>query len=358
LDAEDGVVAKQVKTRAGKTQAPRRSKKVRIALIGAGGMANGVHYPSLAEFKDVELVALCDLVEDKRVETAERFGIPKHYHNYRKMLDEVKCQAVYVLMPPHHLFDIVIDCLGRKLDVFIEKPPGVTTFQVASMARLAAKNRCVTMVGFNRRYAPMLVNARATAAKRGPIQQVNATFYKSTPAIYYDGVVDIVGCDAIHAIDAMRWLAGGEVTNVAAAVSQFNDIVPNAWNAVVMFHTGCVGVLQSNWNTGGRIHTFEVHAPGYSAYVEPQVEMDEVDAKGRRRTTLGDYVADTDDQKTTFGFYQQARAFVDAVKSRRQPGPCFADAVKTMMLVDAIRRNDVALCPGLDGCISGISPEL
>ena len=49
--------------------------KVNIALIGAGGMANGVHYPSLAEFEDVNLVGLSDLVESKLQATAERFEI-------------------------------------------------------------------------------------------------------------------------------------------------------------------------------------------------------------------------------------------------------------------------------------------
>lgn len=355
--AEDNQVPKK-KAATRKKSGSRRRGKVRVALIGAGGMANGVHYPSLAEFADVEMVALCDLIKEKRVATAKRFGIAKHYHGYQQMLDETACDAVYVLMPPHHLYDIVIECLNRKLDVFIEKPPAVTTFQVASMARLAARNRCVTMVGFNRRYAPMLTDARATAVKHGAIQQVNATFYKNTSAVYYDGAVDVIGCDAIHAVDALRWLAGGEVVSVASAVSQFNDVVPNAWNAVVTFDTGCVGVVQSNWNTGGRIHTFEVHAPGYSAYVEPQVDIEEVDATGRRRRTIDQFVADPTDAKSSFGFDKQARAFIDAVTSRRPPGSNFADAVKTMMLVDAIRRNDVSLCSGLDGCISGISADL
>jgi virulence factor len=322
-------------------------KKVRVALIGAGEMANKVHYPSLAEFGDVEMVALCDLVEEKRVQTAKGFGIRKHYHGYRQMLDETRCEAVYVLMPPHHLYDIVIECLRRKLDVFIEKPPAVTTFQAASMARLARQNGCVTMVGFNRRYAPMLTDARREAARHGTVNQVNATFYKKTSAVYYDGAIDVIGCDAIHAVDSLRWLAGGEPVHVAAAVGQFGDVVPNAWSGVVVFDTGCVGILQSNWNVGGRIHTFEVHAPGYSAYVEPQVGMDEVDESGRRRRTIDQFVTDAKDNKTTFGFSQQARAFIDSIKMRRQPETNFADAVKTMMLVDAIRRNDAGRCPGV-----------
>lgn len=345
-----------------KTKAPstgrrtrsRRSSKVRVALIGAGRMANAVHYPSLAEFDDVALVGLCELDKAKREQTAERFGIDKTYHGYRRMLDEVKADAVYVLMPPHHLYDIVIECLRRKLGVFIEKPPALTAYQVASMARLAQAGKCVTMTGFNRRYAPMLTDARKRAAAKGPIQQVAATFFKHESAVYYDGAIDVIGCDAIHAVDALRWLAGAEAVNVASVVGQFNEVVPNAWNAIVRFDNGCVGVLQSNWSTGGRVHRFEVHTTGYSAYVEPQMAMEEITPKGRQRTTIEQVVDDADDLKMTFGFWQQARAFIDAVKSRRPPSSDFGDAVKTMLLVEAIRRGDAAFCPGPDAAGAGL----
>ncbi len=332
----------------------RRSGKVRVALIGAGRMANAVHYPSLAEFDDVEMVALCELDKANRQQTAKRFGIDKTYHGYRQMLDEVKADAVVVLMPPHHLYDIVIECLRRKLDVFIEKPPAVTAYQVASMARLAEAGRCITMTGFNRRYAPMLADARERAAAKGPIQQVGATFFKHESAVYYDGAIDVIGCDAIHAVDALRWLAGAEAVNVASVVSQFNEVVPNAWNAIVRFDNGCVGVLQSNWSTGGRVHRFEVHATGYSAYVEPQVAMEEVTPEGRQRTTIEQVVDDAEDLKTTFGFQAQARAFIDAVQSRQAPGSHFGDAARTMLLVEAIRRGDGAFCPGPDAVGAGL----
>ena len=55
-------------------------------------------------------------------------------------------------MPPHVLFDMVIDCLNRKLHVFIEKPPGVIMEQTRQMALLAEKNKCLTMVSFQRRF--------------------------------------------------------------------------------------------------------------------------------------------------------------------------------------------------------------
>ena len=39
--------------------------KIKIAVVGAGNHANAVHYPSLASFEDVEIIANCDLNSKK-----------------------------------------------------------------------------------------------------------------------------------------------------------------------------------------------------------------------------------------------------------------------------------------------------
>ncbi|MBI1926682.1 Gfo/Idh/MocA family oxidoreductase, partial [Candidatus Poribacteria bacterium] len=104
--------------------------KVNIALIGAGGMANGVHYPSLAEFDDVNLVGLCDLIPSKLKATAERFRIENTFSDYKEMLEKTSPDAVYILMPPQHLFAPVIHCLSQGHHVFIEKPPALTLHQI------------------------------------------------------------------------------------------------------------------------------------------------------------------------------------------------------------------------------------
>ena len=77
-----------------------KKRKVRVAFIGAGGMANAVHYPSLAEMHDVEIVALADLFEEKREETAKKWNVKRTFPDYRSMLESVKCDAVYCIMPP------------------------------------------------------------------------------------------------------------------------------------------------------------------------------------------------------------------------------------------------------------------
>jgi len=56
-----------------------KSDRVRVAMIGAGRMANRVHYPSLASFDDVEIAAICDINPQALNETADRYGVSKRY---------------------------------------------------------------------------------------------------------------------------------------------------------------------------------------------------------------------------------------------------------------------------------------
>ena len=60
--------------------------KVRVGFIGAGGLANHYHYPSLAEDSRVELAAICDLDEAKLNRTADKYGVAARYANHQEML--------------------------------------------------------------------------------------------------------------------------------------------------------------------------------------------------------------------------------------------------------------------------------
>ena len=108
--------------------------RVKVAIIGAGSMANRFHVPSLATFEDVELCAVCDPVAQNAAATAERFAIPRVFTDHRQMLAETKPDAVYVLVPPQFTFDLVVLCLREGKHVFVEKPPGLTARQSEALA--------------------------------------------------------------------------------------------------------------------------------------------------------------------------------------------------------------------------------
>ncbi len=64
--------------------------KVKIGIIGCGGIGSQKHLPSLAELDYVEVVAFCDIIEERAIEMAEKYGAKgaKVFTDYREMLKE------------------------------------------------------------------------------------------------------------------------------------------------------------------------------------------------------------------------------------------------------------------------------
>jgi len=316
-------------------------KKVRVALVGAGTLQNNIHLPSLARMDDVEMVGLCDLVPEKLRETAERFEIENTFADYRAMLEATSPDAVYVVMPPHHLFDLAIHVLKQGLHLFIEKPPGVTTQQTRRLAQAAEKHGCLTMTGFQRRFIPILRELRTRIEEKGPVHSCVATYYKNwEEGPYYDGAIDILTCDCIHAVDLLRWMSGGEAKSVVGDVRCLHDNYETAFYAMVKFDNDVVGMLLGNWKTGGRVQTFEMHSHGASAFVEPDEGGTLIVDEEKQRFDTAE-VAGSDELIMSHGFFQEDRHFIDCVKAGQQPLTNFADAVKTMELVDMIYQNPI-----------------
>lgn len=316
---------------------------VKVGFIGAGGLANAMHYPSLHEMEDVTIAAICDLNEERLHSTADKFGVEKRFTRYQEMIEKVDLDAVYVIMPPHHLFDLVIYCLNAKKHVFIEKPPGVTAEQTRQMALCAERNGVKTMCAFNRRFIPMMQEAKKIVESYGPIIQCVSTFYKHYFAgPYYNGAIDVLSCDAIHAVDLLRWMAGGEVIDVASVVRSVYADYTNVHHALVEFDNGCIGILLTNWVVGTRIHTFEMHAKGVSAFLNPN-DKGYIYANGSSEPQVLDTceVAGSRENYKYYGFFGENRHFIDCLKEDRMPETNFEDATKTMELVDAIYANSM-----------------
>jgi len=52
------------------------SKKLRVGIVGVGGIANGKHMPSLAKLDNVEMVAFCDVIKERAEKGAQQYGTP------------------------------------------------------------------------------------------------------------------------------------------------------------------------------------------------------------------------------------------------------------------------------------------
>jgi len=312
------------------------NKKVRVAMIGAGGMVNAVHYPSLASFDDVDIAAICDINTERLNTTADKYNVDKRYVDYRQMVEEVAPDAVYAVGQPHILFDVWVWLLQQKQNLYIEKPMGLTIHQARVLRDLAEQNDCITQVSFQRRCAPIAVQLKNECLKRGPITHAVCRFYKNVMAAETSAYSHMMN-DGVHLLDTIRWMCGGEVVDVQTSTNRigYGDI--NYYSAIIEFDSGARGVMMANWASGRRIFDVEMHAPGIYAQLEHE-------SKGYLYAD-GDYngveydtkqVAGSDEFYVFGGFQAKNRNYIDCLKSGEKPESHFGDAVKTMELAEVI----------------------
>ncbi len=312
------------------------SKTVRVAVIGAGSMANNVHYPALASMPDVQIAAICDINNQRLKATADKYGVAQRYDDYQKMIEEVAPDAVYAIGQPHIFYDIWAWCLERGLNLYIEKPLGITLHQAQALAWLAEKHGGITQVSFQRRGCPMVVKLRDECLKRGPIVHAVCRFYKCDIKPYLqarDHMMD----DGVHAIDTLRWMCGGEVKKIHSVTKRVMVPDINFISVLMEFDNGATGVMLNSWTSGRRIFAVEMHAPGICVEAEHETTATlyaDGDTRGVRYDTRE--VAGSDQLYAYGGFLARHREFIDCVKAGRQPSSNFSDALKTMEVAERI----------------------
>lgn len=334
------------RTKKSKAARPRRSrKKIRVAIVGAGGRAVSTHYPALSDIPAAEVVAVAELDDNRLHAAANQFGIKGRYTDYVEMIEREKPHVVYVIMPPHQLHDVAATVIELGCHLFIEKPPAVTAEQVRQLAILARRHKVLTGVTFQRRFSPLIRRGKQLCEKRGEIHTAHAAFYKNWvgAAPYYRGAMDMLTCDGIHAVDTLRYLCGGEVESVASDSRRLDAEHWNVHLAMVKFSSGVTGLLLTNFMTGRRMFTVEVHAPGVSFFGDPE-EGGKLyaDNKIDPVETLDPFeLSGSKEAYRAFGGYDTNCHFIECVQKNQQPETNFDDALKTMKLVDAVYRSQI-----------------
>ncbi|MDA0747699.1 MAG: Gfo/Idh/MocA family oxidoreductase [bacterium] len=330
-------------------------QKLKVALINSG-QAGLLHFPSLLDHPDVNLVAMAHLDGGRLQPIAEQSGIPSHYTDYVSMIETEKPDAVYITVSPIERYDIVATCISMGCNTFVMKPPALTSEQIRQLAVLAQKHRVLTGVVFYRRFSHLVRRGKAQCETKGPVHTAVATFYKEAVGAppYSRGGIDILTSDAIHAVDTLRYMCGGEVESVASDVRSLGATHTNAYQALVKFSTGATGVILTNWMAGRRMFTVEIHSPGISCFGDlEEGGVLYADNKVKPTEHIAGLANDHDTNRyRSFGIDELSipktgwhrdvnRHFLDCIRKNKQPETCFDDALKTMELVDAIYQSQI-----------------
>ncbi|MBU7318565.1 Gfo/Idh/MocA family protein [Paenibacillus oleatilyticus] len=130
------------------------SQKLKIAIIGCGGIANGKHLPSLSRLEQVELVAFCDIISDRAEEAKAKYGSAeaKVYEDYKTLLQDASIDVVHVCTPNDSHAEITIAALEAGKHVMCEKPMAKTAADARRMVEAAKRTGKKLTIGYNNRF--------------------------------------------------------------------------------------------------------------------------------------------------------------------------------------------------------------
>lgn len=153
-------------------------KKIRIGVIGCGGIANGKHMPAEKRNPMAEMVAFCDIIEERAIKAREDFGKPedKVYTDYKELLKDKSIDAVLVLTPNCAHCEITVAALEAGKHVLCEKPMAMNYEEAKKMLAARDKSGKILTIGYQNRFRPdsLYMKDRAKEGMFGDIYYAEA----------------------------------------------------------------------------------------------------------------------------------------------------------------------------------------
>ncbi|MFH1085282.1 MAG: Gfo/Idh/MocA family oxidoreductase [Chloroflexota bacterium] len=193
-------------------------KTLRAGVIGSGAIAQRGHIPGYRATEGVELVALCDVREDRVQATAAELKIPHAHTDYRQMLEKEQLDLVSVCSPNALHARMTLDALAAGAHVLCEKPMALTYADACAMVDASRQAERVLTVGFHNRYRPEMQAAQQVIASGA----LGAIYYAKASMLRRSGIPgygswftnkDLAGGGAFmdigcHVLDLALWMLG------------------------------------------------------------------------------------------------------------------------------------------------------
>lgn len=311
--------------------------KVRVGFIGCGGIAQ-YHFGHYERMRDkAEIVAACDLREERAKATAERFGATP-YLDYTEMFAKEKLDAVYVCVEPGAHDGMEFIAIEKGIHLFVQKPMTLDMHYAKKVLAGIKKKKLISAVCLQCRYADTLDVAKRWVAGR-PIGMVSCHRLGGMPKVWWWRVKKQSGGQVveqtIHDYDLCRYIFG-EVVQVQSACRRgvVKDVenydVEDASSTILTFANGVIGTFSTGC-FGPGAHDITAFAP-----------------TGKLTYTIGGNYTITEPTMTITGkasndYGQECdETFIDAVRGEIAADEIlspYSDAIKTLALVFAVNKS-------------------
>lgn len=138
---------------------------MKIGVIGIGGIAKKAYLPTYAKMRKEATFIFATRNEAVRNEIADEYSFSNTVATIDELLAE-KIEAIFIHVATKAHFEIAKKCLEAGVAVFIDKPVSEDLQEVRELRELAKEKKLFFMVGFNRRFAPMVEQMKQLPQKR------------------------------------------------------------------------------------------------------------------------------------------------------------------------------------------------
>ena len=127
---------------------------LKVGIIGCGGIANQKHLPALAGIEEVEVVAFCDIIEERAILSKNTYGTSdgRVYSDYKEMLEKEDLDIVHVCTPNSSHAEISIAAMEADNHVMCEKPMAKTAEEARAMIEASEKTGKKLTIGYQNRF--------------------------------------------------------------------------------------------------------------------------------------------------------------------------------------------------------------
>ncbi|SPC39250.1 Gfo/Idh/MocA family protein [Latilactobacillus fuchuensis] len=282
---------------------------LKIGVLGLGNIAQKAYLPVMAQMQDRVDWYLCTRQPAKLAQLQAQY----HFSHATDSIDDLltsHLDALFIHTPTPTHYALVRQALENGLHVFIDKPLSEKPFEVAALYQLAKQQNRLLMVGFNRRFAPMIQQLAALPAKHLiEVTKTRVDTLQPTPFAIYDLMV--------HPLDTALYLAGDigldyQVHTYCQQTDHHELLLARI--QLETPHQLITVTLDMQSGTNQEIATVQTPTGRYT--VNNLTELVHQQATGQQLETVADWVPTL----TNRGFAPMIDAFISAIENQ-QPSP-------------------------------------
>ena len=318
---------------------------IRIAILGAGGIAHKLARTMKSMENGPELYAVASRDKAKAEAFAAEFGVEKAYGAYEEMLKDDRVDAVYVATPHSHHYQHIMMCLEHGKHVLCEKAFTVNAKQAEEVCAKAREKGLVLAEAIWTRYMPSraMIDRLMADGEIGEPRVLNANLcYKidEVPRIYRPELAGGALLDVgVYTLNFASMAFGDDIARIDSSVVKFDTGVDKQESITLHYADGKMAVLTASSTCIGDRHGVIFGTKGWLA-------VDNINNPIVITRCVGDRVETFTVPAQLSGYEYEISAFLDAIERRLPECPAMphAEIVRIMSQMDALRAQwDIVL---------------